>query len=78
MPANSPSPIAPISPATTLSDVQARSVSEVVIGLVVDASGGLGANPNNAAEDLNVTDSVVLRITPVSSDDNTGTPQPCQ
>ena len=73
MPANNPSPLGP-----TLTAAQAQTVSAVVIKLVVDADGALGAHAGTASEDLTVTDSVVLRITPVPSDNNEGIPSPCQ
>jgi hypothetical protein len=73
MPANSPSPIA-----TPLTDDTAAAVTEVVINLVVNPVGKLGANPNNTEAPVTVTDSVVLRITPVPSDSNQTIPPPCQ
>jgi Tfp pilus assembly protein PilE len=73
MPANSPSPLAV--PLTTTTAQQAAAVS---INLRVDADGGLGANPNNANAPVTISDSVVLRITPVPSDNNQGIPKPCE
>lgn len=73
MPANSPSPIpVPLSPQN------AARVVAVSINLVVDADGGIGANPNNDRAEATVSDSVVLRITPVPSDNNQGVPAPCE
>ena len=73
MPANSPSPLP-----TPLSAANAQFATEVVINLVVDADGNLGQNPNNAREDLTVTDSIALRITPVPTDNNQELPAPCE
>jgi hypothetical protein len=72
MPANSPSPIG-----TPINSGTAPTVAEVAINLVVDADGTLGTNSQTSSEDLTVSDSVVLRITPVPSDYN-GQPKPCE
>ena len=73
MPANSPSPVA-----VPLTSTSAQSVAAVGISLLVSADGKLGANQNYANEDLTVSDSVVLRITPVPSDSNQVVPPPCE
>jgi hypothetical protein len=72
MPANSPSAIA-----TPLTTASAATVSEVTIDLTVSPGGKLGQNVSSATK-VSVSDSVVLRITPVPSDNNQGTPGPCQ
>lgn len=73
MPANSPSPLAvPLTAAT------AQQAAAVSINLNVDADGGLGANPQNSTAPVTISDSVVLRITPVPSDNNQGVPRPCE
>ena len=73
MPANSPSPLT-----VPLDQAGANAAAAVGINLLVDADGGLGANPNNANAPITITDSVVLRITPVPSDNNQGVPKPCE
>ncbi len=73
MPANSPSPL-PV----PLSSLGAQGTAAVAINLRVDADGGLGSNPNNSTAPVTVSDSVVLRITPVPSDNNQGVPPPCE
>jgi hypothetical protein len=72
-PANSPTAIAtPITDSTT-----AGTVSAVRIDLLVGANGNLGNGAPDATK-VTVSDSVVLRITPVPSDNNQGIPGPCQ
>lgn len=64
--------------ATPLTAVTAANVAAVKINLVVRASGNLGNSTQNPNAPITVSDSVVLRITPVPSDDNQDTPPPCQ
>jgi type II secretory pathway pseudopilin PulG len=73
MPANSPSPLA-----VPLDQTGANAAAAVAINLLVDADGGLGANPNNSNAPITISDSVVMRITPVPSDNNQGVPKPCE
>ncbi len=63
--------------ATPLTATTAPTVAAVKIELVVGAAGNLGNNPSAQAP-VTVSDSVVLRITPVPSDDNQVAPPPCQ
>lgn len=73
MPANSPSPLT-----TPLNDDAAASASAVTINLIVNPGGKLGTNVNNTEAPVTVSDSIVLRITPVPSDNNQTIPPPCQ
>jgi Tfp pilus assembly protein PilE len=72
MPSNNPSPLA-----VPLTEATAATVAGVSIDLIVSPSGRLGQNSSQATK-VSVSDSVVLRITPVPSDNNQGTPMPCQ
>lgn len=73
IPANSPSPLT-----TPLSTDAAAGAAAVAINLVVNPAGELGTNVNNSEAPVTVSDSVVLRITPVPSDNNQTIPPPCQ
>jgi hypothetical protein len=73
LPANSPSPLA-----VPLTDITAQGAVAVSMDLEVDADGRLGSNPNDSTAPVTVSDSAVLRITPVPSDNNQGIPSPCE
>lgn len=76
LPANS-APIASASQAGGLTTQDAQDTAAVGITFKVGADGSLGANPI-AASPITVSDTVVLRMTPVPSDNNQGVPAPCQ
>lgn len=62
-----------------LSTTDAQNASEVVITLVVGASGGTGERTGTADANDTVTDSVVLRLTPAGNNADSGTNfSPCQ
>jgi hypothetical protein len=60
-----------------LSVVDAQNTAAIGIKFIVDADGSLGAN-SRIDSPLTVSDTVVLRITPVPSDNNQGVPAPCE
>jgi hypothetical protein len=78
IPANSPGAFASAATSTGLTAQEAQDTAAVGIRFVVDADGNLGANPNNSDAPVTVSDTVVLRITPVPSDNNQGVPAPCE
>jgi Tfp pilus assembly protein PilE len=75
LPANSTALTA--TPPAGLSDTDAQNTAAVGIKFFVGADGNLGTNPIADAP-LTVSDTVVLRITPVPSDNNQGVPAPCE
>jgi Tfp pilus assembly protein PilV len=72
LPANSGPPLT-----VPLSTTDARITSAIAINLVVGAAGKLGTNTTIADAPLTVSNSVVLRLTPVPSEGNLPTVPPC-
>jgi Tfp pilus assembly protein PilE len=77
LPANSV-PIASASQAGGLTAQDAQDTAAVGITFKVGADGSLGTNSIAATSPITVSDTVVLRITPVPSDNNQGVPAPCE
>jgi Tfp pilus assembly protein PilE len=76
LPANS-APIASASQPGGLTTQDAQDTAAIGITFKVGADGSLGTN-TVAASPITVSDTVVLRITPVPSDNNQGVPSPCE
>jgi Tfp pilus assembly protein PilE len=76
LPANSTA-IASAAQAGGLTAQDAQDTAAVGITFKVGADGSLGAN-TVAASPITVSDTVVLRMTPVPSDNNQGVPSPCE